>query len=210
MSIRVLVADDHEVVRFGIQRLLSEQPDMAVVGEATSAASLFALLRTERCDVLVLDVNMPGSDGEGIVTKVLSDQAKTKIVVYSMYPEDLYAVRYLRAGARAYLSKERSGRELVQAIRKVYAGGRYITPELADQLFTQGIDLSRNPAQTLSERELQVVRRLAAGKRATEIAADLSVSTSTVNTFVYRIKAKLGVRTVVEVVRIAEDGGLLG
>ena len=210
MTIRVFVADDHEIVRLGIERLLAEQPDMTVVGHAATARGLSGTLAQIGCDVLILDINMPGCDGGRVMAKVLAVPSAPRIVVYTMYPEDVHAVRFLRAGASSYLSKERQGRELIEAIRKVHLGGRYITPELADHIFQNGIDLSLDPSQALSEREVQVVRGLAAGQRATEIAAAMGVSTSTVNTFVYRIKAKLGVRTVVEIVRFAEDNGLLG
>ncbi len=210
MTIRVFVADDHEIVRLGLERLLAEQPDMTVAGYAASARNLVELLRRLPCDVLVLDVNMPGSDGGRILPKVLALQPAPKVVIYTMYPEDVHAVRFLREGASAYLNKGRQGRELIDAIRKVHLGGRHITPELAECIFQHGIDLAQHPAETLSERELQVMRGLAAGLRSTEVAAAMGVSTSTVNTFVYRIKSKLGVRTTVEIVRFAEDNDLLG
>jgi len=161
-------------------------------------------------NVLILDVNMPGVSGPGTVHEIVSHPGAPKVVVFTMYNEDSHAVGFLRAGASAFINKRRSSDELIRAIRKAAEGRRYITPELADFLFENQIDIQKEPARLLSAREVQVVRSLAAGQRATEIASELGLSVSTVNTFVQRTKEKLGARTVVEIVQFAQDNGLLG
>jgi two-component system invasion response regulator UvrY len=208
--IRVFVADDHDIVRTGLKRLLDDLPDMMWCGEAACLEDVFDALSRSPVDVVVMDVNMPGGGGPHAVDRLLGLTPAPRIVVFTMYAEDAHAVAFLRAGAGAFISKRRSSAELIEAIRKVHAGGRHITPELADYLFQQQIDVEKPPAELLSERELEVVRSLARGLRATEVAADFSVSTSTVNTYVQRIKAKLGVRTAVEIVEFARANGLLG
>lgn len=208
--IRVFIADDHDIVRSGIKRLVDEFADLTVCGEADDAFSLSELTREAAADVLVLDVNMPGVSGPGTVREIVSLPGTPKVVVFTMYNEDSHAVGFLRAGASAFINKRRSSDELIRAIRKAAEGRRYITPELAEFLFENQIDIQKEPARILSDRELQVVRGLADGQRATEIASELGVSVSTVNTFVQRTKEKLGARTVVEIVQFANDNGLLG
>lgn len=208
--IRVFLADDHTIVREGLRRILEETGDMSVCGEATCAQEVLDRLPRAGCDVAVLDVNMPGSLGTSLVRQIVEGREPPRIVIFTMYPEDGHAVAFLRAGAGAFVSKRHSSLELVEAIRKVHAGKRYITPELADYLFEHQIDLRKDLSELLSDRELEVVRALAEGRRAVDIAAATGVSPSTINTFVHRIKTKLGVRTVVEVVQAARDAGLLG
>ncbi len=137
-------------------------------------------------------------------------QPAPAVVIFTMYAEDGHAVAYLRSGAKAFLNKQRSTRELAAAIRTVHTGARYITPDLAQYLIERNIDVQGAPSTILSARERQVVLRLAQGARAVAIAAELGVSASTVNTYVQRIKEKLGVRSVVEIVEFARDNGLLG
>ena len=207
--IRVFIADDHEVVRDGLRRALDDRPDVAPCGEAATVDELFGRLLEARADVVVLDVHMPGSDGPDVVRQLRQGPSPPHVVVFTRYDEDSHAIAYLRAGASAFLSKRRSMNELHAAIRKASKGGRYITPTLADYLLVNQIDIERAPRDVLSDRELDVVRRLADGARATEIAAELGLSASTVNTYVQRIRTKLGVRTSVEIVDFARDNGLL-
>jgi len=206
----VLIADDHAIVRSGLRRTFEEEPDLVPAGEVSTVDALLVALRSTASDVLILDVNMPGATGAHTVTKINEAPNPPRIVVFTMYNEDSHAIAYLRAGASAFICKKRSPRVLVEAIRKVHAGGRYITPELADYLFEQQIDVSRPAMDLLSPRELEVVRTLAGGHRATEVAQALALSTSTVNTYVHRIKCKLGVHTVLEIVEAARENGLLG
>ncbi|NOZ00778.1 MAG: response regulator transcription factor [Deltaproteobacteria bacterium] len=208
--IRVFIVDDHEIVRTGLRRILGEIPDMTVCGEAAGAEGLIPLLEDEKPDVVILDVHMPGGNNPSLVNRIRLLIPAPGVVVFTMFHEDSHAIAYLRAGAGAYISKSRSSMDLVEAIRKVHGGGRFITPSLAEYLFENQIDINRPPAESLSAGELGVLRALADGKRATEIARETERSVSTVNTFVQRIKTKLGLRTVVEIVQYARDNGLLG
>lgn len=207
--IRVFIADDHEVVRDGLRRSFDDRADVTPCGAAESVDEVFALLPAARADVVVLDVHMPGSDGADVVRQIRQLPNAPRVVVFTRYDEDSHAIAYLRAGASAFLSKRRSMNELYAAIRKAWEGGRYITPTLADYLLANQVEIERAPRDVLSDRELDVVRRLADGARATEIAAELGLSASTVNTYVQRIRTKLGVRTSVEIVEFARDNGLL-
>ena len=208
--IRVFVADDHEIVRSGLKQLFAQESDIEVVGETDTAESLLAVLHKSGPQVLVLDINMPGNPGPETVRELLHEMPGLAIVVFTMYPEDSHAVSYLRSGASAYVSKRRSIVEVLKAIRNAARGRRYFTEDLKDYLFLNDIDLSRPPENILSLREVQVVRKLADGLRSKEIASELEVSQSTVNTYVQRVKIKLGVKSIVEIVEFARVNGLLG
>ena len=208
--IRVCIADDHDIVRSGLRRLLAEDPEIRVCDETPTGCGLVDRAGRERWDVVVLDINLPGSNGTKMVRALTELQPAPAVVMFTMYPEDGHAVAYLRSGAKAFLNKRRSIRELADAIRTVQTGRRYITPELAQYLFEHDLDVERAPSTLFSPRERQVILRLAEGSRAVGIAAELGVSASTVNTHVQRIKEKLGVRSVVEIVDFARDHGLLG
>lgn len=208
--IRVILADDHDIVRMGLRQLLGDCADLEVVGEAASLDETLALVTRTPCDVVVLDIGMPGGSGTHAVQRLLARDRAPRIVVFTMYNEDSHAIGYLRAGVGAFINKRRPSHELVEAIRKVHAGGRYITPTLAEYLFEHQIDVHKGPADLLSDREMDVVRALASGKRATEIAGEWSISSSTVNTYVQRIKTKIGARTAVEIVDYARTHGMLG
>lgn len=208
--IRVILADDHDIVRMGLRQLLGDCADLEVVGEAASLDETLALVTRTPCDVIVLDIGMPGGSGTHAVQRLLARDRAPRIVVFTMYNEDSHAIGYLRAGVGAFINKRRPSHELVEAIRKVHAGGRYITPTLAEYLFEHQIDVHKGPADLLSDREMDVVRALASGKRATEIAGEWSISSSTVNTYVQRIKTKIGARTAVEIVDYARTHGMLG
>jgi two-component system, NarL family, invasion response regulator UvrY len=210
MMIRVFVADDHEIVRSGLKRLFADTPDIEWCGEAEDMDALLQRLPPARADVIVLDINMPGGGHPAAVSTLLRAQPPPKIVIFSMYGEDKHAVAYLRAGARAYLNKARSSLELVDVIRKVSTGRRHLISTLQDHLFKNQIDLEKTPADLLSSRELEIVRALAEGLRSTEVARALGISVSTVNSIVLRIKRKLGVRTLIEIVQVAQDHALLG
>ena len=208
--IRVFIADDHDIVRDGLRTAISDAPDMSVVGEVADATGIRKRLTAVKPDVLVLDVNMPGCGGPEAVRDIRTGAPAPQVVVFTMYNEDRHAVGFLRAGAAAFINKRRSTRELLNAIRRAAEGRQTITSDLEDYILENQIDMQKAPQDLLSARELEVVRLLAAGLRATEIADQQGLSTSTVNTFVQRAKEKLGVRTVVEVVQFARDNGLLG
>lgn len=208
-KVRVFVADDHEIVRTGLRRLLDDAPDLTCCGEAADVRELVVRGPAAGWQVLVLDVKLPGSRGPQILPDLLALTPAPRIVVFTMLPEDGHAVAWLRAGASAFLNKKRPSKELLDAVRTVHAGRRYITPTLADHLFENQINLSRAPHELLSDREFEVVRALAGGARSTDLAAELGLAVSTVNTYVQRIKEKLGVKTIVDIVTYARDNDLL-
>jgi len=208
--IRVILADDHDIVRRGLRQLLGDSSDLQVVGEAASLDETLELIGRVPCDVVVLDIGMPGGNGPHAVQRLQALEHAPRIVVFTMYNEDSHAIGYLRAGVGAFINKRRPSHELLEAIRRVHAGGRYITPTLAEYLFEHQIDVQKGPADLLSDREMDVVRALAGGKRATEIASEWNISASTVNTYVQRIKTKIGARTAVEIVDYARTHGMLG
>ena len=208
--IRVFIADDHDIVRSGLRQFLSSKSDINICGESETAEDLTKRARRENWDVLVMDINMPGNPGPGMVKELLQINPGLAVVIFTMYPEDSHAVAYLRSGAKAFLSKRRPIGELVGAIRAAAEGKRYITQDLAQYLLEFDIDLSKEPGKIFSERELQVVRHLAQGQSSKQIALLLGVSQATVNTFVRRIKLKLGVHSIVEIVEFARINSLLG
>ena len=208
-SIRVFIADDHAIVRTGLRRLFEDTPDIHLCGEAASVVGLTERARRERWDVVVLDSKMPGSDGPGTVRQLLALPSPPQVVVFTTYPEDSHAMGYLRAGACAFINKGRSTEELIKAVRMAAQGRRYITPTLADYLFEHQLDPHKSVEELLSDRELEVVRALAQGQRATEIAQTMSVAPSTVYTYIQRFKDKFGVRTAVEMVQFATENGIL-
>ena len=206
--IKVCIADDHEIVREGLKRVLADTKDIKVVSEAASMEEAYNSLAREAVDVIILDVNMPGFEGTKSVSNLLARKPGTKIIIFTMYGEDSHAVSFLRAGAYSFINKKLPMQELINAIRKVSSGKRYITPTVAEYLFEYGIDIEKKPHESLSEREYQVFLRLAQQANPTKIAEEMSLSVSTVNTYVQRIKLKLGVRTILQIVDYARSNGI--
>jgi DNA-binding NarL/FixJ family response regulator len=204
--IRVFIADDHNLFRAGLQQILAKQGDIVVVGEAGTGSGALEGIRSTPCDVLLLDITMPGRGGLDIIKDVRLEYPRMAILVLSMHPEDQYALRVLRAGASGYLTKESAAGELISAIRKVATGSRYVSPELAEKLATS---VWRNPDvpahQTLSEREFEVMRLLASGMKLTEIAETLHLSEKTITTYRSRILEKLRLHTNAELIHYAID-----
>lgn len=201
---KVLLADDHEVVRRGLKQMLADEFDKVTFGEATTAAEALARALKEKWDLMVLDINMPGRSGLEVLAELRTQRPQLRVLVLSMAPEEQYAVRALKKGAAGYLTKQTVGTELIAAVKKVLAGGRYITPSLAERLAAE----LEAPAGTeahdaLSDRELQVMRLLATGKSVKEIAGELSLSEKTVFTYRERLMEKLGVQGNVELARYA-------
>lgn len=202
--IRALIADDHAVVRQGLKQILGDTPEMLVAGEATNGQEVLDKVRAETWDVVVLDISMPDRSGLDILKQLRSERPKLPVLVLSMHSEDQYAMRVLKAGASGYLTKDSAPDELVNAIRKVVSGGRYVSSFLAEKLaFEIGTDSSRLPHETLSDREFQVLRLIAAGKSVTEIAAQLCLSVKTVSTYRTRMLEKMNLRTNVELIHYA-------
>ena len=210
--IRVILCDDHALIRRGIRDTLSDAPDIEVVGEAGDYSELRALLRTAACDVLVLDINMPGRSGLDVLAALKDDgDTKMRVLICSMYPEDQYAIRALRAGAFGYVNKGGDPALIVTAVRTVAQGRKYVTPEIAQML----VESLTTPANTnahekLSDRELQTLVMIASGKRLSDIAEELMLSPKTVSVYRARVLEKLGLTNNSEMTVYAIRNGLVG
>ncbi len=207
---KILIADDHPVVRHGLRLLLEAQPDVTRVGEAGSAADTLEALRGEDWSVLVLDLDLPDRSGFEVLQDAKSRWPKLPVLILSIHPENIMAVRLLKSGASGYLNKESAPAELVQAIRRIAGGGRYVSPTLAQLLAEQiGADAAQEPHERLSAREFQVFRLIASGKPVGEIADHLHLSANTVSTYRARILEKMGLANNAELMRYAAERGLL-
>lgn len=206
----ILIADDHEVVRRGVRDLLSRDHPAARIAEACNAADAVELLMQQTWDLLLLDINMPGRSGLEVLTEARRLRPAMPVVVLSMCPEKEFAVRAFKLGAAAYLNKASAGDELLAAIRKVMAGGKYVSRALAEQLAGRlsGVDVSA-PHEALSNRELQVLRLIAQGQTIKEIAAELTLSEKTIGTYRLRLAEKLRLLTNVDLARYALKHGLV-
>lgn len=190
--IKVAIADDHAIVRKGLKQILSDIPDMEVVAEASSGDEALAMIRADGWDVLLLDISMPGKNVLELIKLSKQQFPRLPILILSMYPEDQYAVRMLRAGADGYLTKESAPEQLVTAIRKVSEGGKYASQLLAEKLVAELFtDAEKLPHSTLTDREFQVFSALAKGKRLTDIAEEMSLSIKTISTYRTRLLKKL-------------------
>ena len=205
--IRILVADDHTIVREGLKQILAKHSDLQVAGEAANGNDVLRLIRDGRdgqWDVLVTDMSMPGRNGLELIKLVKQAQPALPVLVLSMYDEDQYAVRAIRAGASGYLNKESASEQLVSAIRKVAAGGVYASAAVTQALFsTLRNNRGAQPHEQLSDRELQVLQMIAAGKSITEIAELLSLSPKTVSTHKSRMLEKMNMSNQAELIRYA-------
>jgi two-component system invasion response regulator UvrY len=203
-TIRVLIVDDHAVVRRGLKALLSEEFRGAAFGEASDARQALEHLRQKKWDVALLDVTLPGKSGLDLLKELKAEWPRLPVLVLSGHTEDQFAVRVLKAGAGGYLTKESAPEELAKAVRKILAGGRYVSPALAEKL-ALGVtkDFTRTPHETLSDREYEVMSRIASGKTVTEIGEELSLSVKTISTYRARVLEKLGVRNSAEIVQYA-------
>lgn len=209
--IRLMIADDHAIVRGGLRQLLSLAPDIEVQAEAVDGAQVLEGLRRALPDLLLLDVNMPGLSGSDLITRVKSHWPTLPILVLSMHNEGQVAARVLKAGASGYVTKDSEMDVLLTAIRKVAGGGKFIVPELAEKLvFDLSLAGDQLPHQSLSDRELEVFRLLVAGLGVNEIAAQLCISNKTVSTHKTRLMEKLNLGSTAELVRYAMQHGLLG
>src|SRR3990172_5755324 len=184
VMLKILLADDHAVVRQGVKQILVAAFAQAIFGEAQNAHQLLELVHTERWDVVVLDLTMPGGSGLDVLKQIKQDHPQLPVLILSMYPEDQYAVRTLRAGAAGYLNKESAPEELVQAIRKVLHGGQYISSAVADELLSHARHEDDQPLHKhLSDREYQVLCLIASGNEVKEISIELALSAKTISTY---------------------------
>lgn len=208
--IKVLIADDHAIVRRGLKQILEDTSDLIVAGEAGRGREVIELIRTQEFDAVVLDISLPDKNGLDVLHDVKHEYPNLPVLVLSMYSEEQYARRMLKAGAAGYLSKERAPDELVTAIRKVVRGGKYITASLAEILaYDLDETVSAPLHQKLSDREYNVMRLIAAGNTVTEIAEQLCLSPKTISTYRTRLFEKLHLKTNAEVMRYAMQHGLV-
>jgi DNA-binding NarL/FixJ family response regulator len=208
--LKIILADDHALVRQGIKQILTEAFPTATFGEASNASDLLALVRQGRWDIVVLDLTMPGSHGLDVLKQIKDDHPQLPVLILSGYPEDQFAVRAIRVGAAGYLNKEGAPEELVQALRKILDGGNYISAAVADELVQHSrAESDRPPHEQLSEREYQVLCLIASGKAIKEIAAALALSSATISTYRARILQKMQLKTNADLMRYAIEKGLV-
>jgi two-component system invasion response regulator UvrY len=208
--IKVILCDDHALIRRGIRDTLADAPDIDVVGEAADYGELRTLLRDKSCDVLVLDINLPGRSGLDVLHVLKEEGSTLKVLVVSMYPEDQYAMRALKAGASGYLNKGSDAAQIVAAVRTVSMGKKYVTPEMAQMLVDNLTTPTQEDAhQKLSDRELQTLVMIASGKRLSDIAEQLLLSPKTVSVYRARVLEKLALTNNSELTVYAIRNGLV-
>lgn len=209
-EINILIADDHPIVREGFKQVLSETTDMVVAGEASNGQEVLNLIRKNKYDVVLLDISMPGRSGLEILKELRSEHPKLPILIVSIYPEEQYAVRAFRAGASGYLTKASAPHELIEAIRKVSKGGRYVSSSLAEELtYYLDVDATRAPHETLSDREYQVMLLIASGKTVSGIAEELCLSVKTISTYRTHILKKMNLKNNAEITLYAVQNKLV-
>ena len=209
--IRVLLADDHSIVREGLRRIVEESGDIEVVAEASDGREAVLLVRKEQPDVAVIDISMPVLDGLEVITQIKGETPHVPILVLTMHEEDQYVVRAIETGAMGYITKQSAPEQLVKAIRKVHSGALYLTDEAAEALALRVAKGSKNqsPLELLSTRELQVLRRLALGNTNREIAEAYHISIKTVDTYRFRLLKKLKLRNNADLSRFAIQNRLI-
>jgi two-component system invasion response regulator UvrY len=202
--IRVLIADDHAILRRGLQEILVRELEGAVCGEAKDATEILARIQEAGWDIVILDVSMPGRSGLDVLRDLKAARPKLPVLVLSMHPEDQYGKRMLRAGAAGYMNKESAPEELVKAVRKVLAGGRYVSAALAEKLaFDMSDDTGRPLHEVLSHREFEILRMIGAGRAVSQIAEELHLGVTTVSTYRARILVKMQMTTTAELMHYA-------
>jgi DNA-binding NarL/FixJ family response regulator len=208
--IKILITDDHAVVRRGLRQIIGDVSDMVIAGEAENATEMLELLSKQDYSVLVLDISLPGRSGFDFVSQVKTVSPELPILVYTVHPEDQFAVRMLKAGASGYLTKDKPPEELIKAIRKVVSGGRYVSAALGEQLaLGLGQDLARLPHETLAHREFQIMQLIVLGRMTKDIAKELCLSVKTVSTYRARALKKMKMKTNSELTRYAIKHNLL-
>lgn len=209
--IRILIADDHAILRAGLKQLLSDTADIVVAGEASNGTEALALARSTPCDAVLLDMTMPGRSGIELIRQLKAEMPRLPLLILSMHKEDIYAVRALRAGASGYLCKDNAESQLEEAIRKVASGGLYINQAVAERLAQEmvGGNAAAKPHTQLSDREYQVFQDIVAGRGVTEIGQRLNLSVKTVSTHKARIMQKMGFANTAELIQYAVRHGLL-
>ncbi|MEE9190374.1 MAG: response regulator transcription factor [Candidatus Neomarinimicrobiota bacterium] len=208
--INVILADDHPIFRKGLSEILQEAGDIQISGEAANAREIFTMLDTVDCNILILDIKMPGQSGLDILKQLNKTHPNLKILVLSMHPEEQYAIRVLRAGASGYLNKETVPEDIVRAVRRINSGRKFITESIADQLARSlGKDFKKRRFETLSDREYELMCMIATGKTLTTIANDLSLSIKTVSTYRTRLLQKMKMKSNAELTHYAISNNLV-
>ena len=203
-TLRILLVDDHTIVRDGLKQILAKQFPQALFGEGRNARDALTAIDRDRWDVILLDITMPGQSGLDVLKQIKSVQPETKVLVLTMHPEDQYAVRVLKAGASGYLTKDTASEEVVNAVTKILAGGKYVSAAFAQTLLAGLANPTpKAPHEMLSDREYQFLRMAASGKSVKEIGADLGLSVKTVSTYRTRVLKKLNLKTNADVIRYA-------
>ncbi len=206
----VLVVDDHDLIRLGICRLLSDVPGINVIDQAASGEEAIVLVRKHRPDIVFMDIRMPGIGGLEATQRILSQQPNTKVIVISAFNDDVYPMTLLKAGASGYITKNADTDEIKTAIETVLLGKVYVSPRLAQMMVVNGLsNQSESPLSLFSPRELQIAELITNGKRANDVAETLNISPKTINTYKYRIYEKLGVSNDVELTLAAVKHGLV-
>jgi two-component system, NarL family, invasion response regulator UvrY len=200
---KILLADDHAVVRHGLRQILTDAFKDATYGEARNAHEALELVWKKTWDVVVLDITMPGRSGLDVLREIKKSKPRLPVLVLSMHPENQFAVRVLKSGASGYMTKESAPDELVGAVKKVMAGGRYVSNALAENLAASLSASQKAPQEKLSDREFQVLRLIASGKMVTDIARELSLSAKTISTYRSRILEKMGMKNNAELMHYA-------
>jgi DNA-binding NarL/FixJ family response regulator len=207
---KILITDDHAVVRQGLKQILLEEFTKAEFGEATNAQEAIDRVWKENWDVVVLDITMPGRSGLEVLKEIKKSRPKLPVLVLSMHPEDQFAVRLLKIGASGYMNKESAPNELVGAVKKVIAGGRYVSPALGEKMASYlAVDVETPPHERLSDREFLVLRQIASGKTPTLIAKDLGLSVKTISTYRMRILEKMSMQNNAELTHYAIQNQLV-
>ena len=208
-SIKVLVADDHEIVRQGLKTIISEHSDLSIAGEAENGNQVLKILKKTKVDVVLLDFDMPEKNGLDTLVELKALYPKLPVMILSIFPEDHYGTRFLKAGASGYLQKSSATDQLIDAIRKVFNGGKYISSALTDKLVT-GLNKDKEQFlhESLTDREFQVFRLLATGKKLKEMADELCLSINTISTYRSRILQKMDMKSNADVIRYAIENGL--
>jgi two-component system, NarL family, invasion response regulator UvrY len=209
-EIKILIGDDHSIVREGMMRLLKEEFEAVQFGEATSGNEVLEKVKEKKWDVIIMDITMPGRSGLEILKQLRTDSVTTPVLVLSMYPEDQYALRVMRAGASGYITKDSASEELVHAVKRVLAGRKYVSETLAERL-ADGLNANTDKPihELMSDREYQVMCMIASGKTVSEIADELSLSVPTISTYRARILEKLHMKSNAEITRFAIESGLV-
>ncbi len=208
--IRVLVADDHAILRRGIRQILAEIPAIEAVDEATNGQEVLSKVGRSHYDLVLLDISMPGRSGLDVLKQLKTQKPRLPVLILSMHPEEQYAVRALKAGASGYLAKESAPDELIAAVQKILQGGKYVTESLAERFVSELANpAGKAPHETLSDREYEIMCMIASGKTVSEIGGELALSVKTVSTYRARILSKMGMKNNADIMRYAVENALL-